>query len=181
MAGPIASRFTAAAMSSNACGADLFNNTLWPDFLALSEGKDKFLCLAPLEAGQTRSLEGLQITAIAINHVVPTVAYIVSDERAAVAFVSDTGPTDEIWQRLNALPRVDAVFLECCFPDSLAWLAERVEAPDARAAGRRGPQADTADSDHRGPYQGAVPRPDHRGVAGAEIAGTGDRRVWEAV
>jgi ribonuclease BN (tRNA processing enzyme) len=103
---------------------DLFNNRLWPDFLALSEGKEKFLGLVPFEAGQTRSLEGLQVTAIAINHVVPTVGYIVADEHAAVAFISDTGPTDEIWQRLNALPRLDAVFVECCFPNSLAWLAE---------------------------------------------------------
>jgi ribonuclease BN (tRNA processing enzyme) len=103
---------------------DLFNNILWPDFLALSEGKDKFLHLAPFEAGQTRILEGLQVTAIAIDHTVPTVAYIVSDQRTAVAFVSDTGLTDEIWQRLNDLPRVDAVFVECCFPNSLDWLAE---------------------------------------------------------
>jgi cAMP phosphodiesterase len=103
---------------------DVFNNRLWPDFLALSEGEHKFLSLEPMEAGQTRSVEGLRITAVAINHVVPTVAYIVSDERTTVAFVSDTGPTEEVWQRLNALPRLDAVFLECSFPNSLTWLAE---------------------------------------------------------
>ena len=102
---------------------DVFNNILWPDFLALSEGKDKFLCLRPFEAGQTRTLDGLQITAIAINHPVPTVAYLVADERAAVAFVSDTGPTEEIWQRINTLTHLEAVFLECCFPNSMTWLA----------------------------------------------------------
>ncbi len=103
---------------------DVFNNSLWPDFLTLSEGTEKFLGLAPLEPGQTRTVAGLQVTAVAINHVVPTLAYIVSDDKARLAFVSDTGPTDEIWQRLNALPRLDAVFLECSFPEELAWLAD---------------------------------------------------------
>src|SRR4051812_19047374 len=34
----------------DACQRDLFNNRLWPDFVALSQTEGKFLELAPLEA-----------------------------------------------------------------------------------------------------------------------------------
>jgi ribonuclease BN (tRNA processing enzyme) len=106
------------------CQRDLFNDRLWPDFIALSRGPTRFLRLAPFEPGQTLELEGLRITAVALDHVVPTVGYIVSDDRAAVAFVSDTGPTEEIWRRVNATPNLQAVFLEATFPTSMTWLAE---------------------------------------------------------
>ena len=49
---------------------------------------------------------------------------IVDDGQAVVAFPSDTGPTEELWEHLNGLKRLDAVFLEISFPDSLAGLAE---------------------------------------------------------
>ena len=107
------------------CQRDLFNNRIWPDFVALSKGSDKpFMKLSAFEAGQTIEIEGVKITSVAVNHVVPTVGYIVSDGRTSIGFVSDTGPTDEIWQRLNKVPDLKAVFLEATFPNNMAWLAD---------------------------------------------------------
>ena len=106
------------------CQRDLFNNRIWPDFIALSQGDRPFLKMTPMEAGESIEIEGVKITAVELNHVVPTSGYIVSDGRASVAFVSDTGPTDEIWQRLNALPDLKAIFLEATFPNNMAWLAD---------------------------------------------------------
>ncbi len=103
---------------------DLFNNRIWPDFVTMSEGPTKFLRLQAVEAGQTLVIDGLNITAVALTHVVPTLGFIVADEKSTVAFVSDTGPTEEIWHQLNQLPRLDALFVECCFPDALEWLAQ---------------------------------------------------------
>jgi ribonuclease BN (tRNA processing enzyme) len=104
---------------------DLFNNRLWPDFIALSKGNDRpFLKLERFEAGQTIELEGLRITAVAVNHVVPTVAFILRDGQGSVAYVTDTGPTEEVWKHLNALPDLRAVFLETTFPNNMAWLAD---------------------------------------------------------
>ena len=42
---------------------------------------------------------------------------------AAILIPSDTGPTEEIWRRANQAPNLKAVFLENCFPDSMAALA----------------------------------------------------------
>jgi ribonuclease BN (tRNA processing enzyme) len=103
---------------------DIFNDRVWPDFIALSRGDKPFVRMARFEAGQTVELEGVRITAVAVNHVVPTVAYILSDGRSSVGFVSDTAQTDDVWQRLNALPDLKAVFLEATFPDNMAWLAD---------------------------------------------------------
>lgn len=103
---------------------DLFNDRIWPDFVALSRGEKPFLRLARFESGQSIEVEGVSITAVEINHVVPTVAFIIADDQCTVGFISDTGPTDAIWQRLNQEPNLRAVFLETTFPNELAWLAE---------------------------------------------------------
>jgi ribonuclease BN (tRNA processing enzyme) len=102
---------------------DVFNNRVWPDFIALSQGERAFLKLVPFEPGETMELDGLRITAVALDHVVPTVGFLVSDGRATVAYVTDTGPTEEIWRRCNAAADLRAVFLETTFPNELAWLA----------------------------------------------------------
>jgi ribonuclease BN (tRNA processing enzyme) len=107
-----------------ACQKHLFNEVIWPDFVALSSGDKPFLRLSTFEAGETIELEGVRVTSVALNHVVPTVGYLLSDGKSSVAFVSDTGPTDEVWRRINALPDLKAVFVETTFPDELTWLAD---------------------------------------------------------
>jgi ribonuclease BN (tRNA processing enzyme) len=106
------------------CQEHLFNEKIWPDFIALSQGDKPFLRLSPFEPGETIDLDGLRVTAVALDHVVPTVGFVVADERSSIAIVSDTGPTDEVWQHINAAPNLKAVFVEATFPDELTWLAE---------------------------------------------------------
>src|SRR5262249_7547504 len=102
---------------------DLFNNRVWPDFLNLGGGRPPYLKLALLEPGRPVAVDHLTVTPVAVNHSVPTFGFVVADETSAVVFPSDTGPTAEIWERVNATPDVRAVFLEATFPDQLAWLA----------------------------------------------------------
>lgn len=106
------------------CRRDLFNDRIWPDFVELSKGDKPFLRLSPFEPGQTLELDGVRITAVALDHVVPVVGYVVADAHSAFAFISDTGPTEEIWKHVNAAPNLKAVFLEATFPSSMAWLAD---------------------------------------------------------
>jgi ribonuclease BN (tRNA processing enzyme) len=103
---------------------DLFNNRLWPDFIALSDPKAPFLRLERIEPGKSVEVEGLRLTPVEVDHVVPTVGYIVEDGTSTVVFPSDTAPTDEIWRRANAFPNLTAVFLEATFPNNYAWLAK---------------------------------------------------------
>jgi ribonuclease BN (tRNA processing enzyme) len=104
--------------------SDVFNNRLYPDFLYISTFRPPYLKLSELRHGQTVEVSGLRITALDVNHVVPTTGYLVDDGHTAALFPSDTGPTDEIWNAANGCPHLKAVFLECTFPNSMAWLAD---------------------------------------------------------
>lgn len=103
---------------------DLFNDRVWPDFFRLSRPEAPFLRVAELKPGIPIELDGLRITPVPVDHVVPTVGFIVEDQAGAVVFSSDTGPTDEIWQRANDLPNLKGAFLEVTFPNELTWLAD---------------------------------------------------------
>jgi ribonuclease BN (tRNA processing enzyme) len=55
---------------------------------------------------------------------VPTVGFIIEDAASAIVIVSDTGPTEDIWDRARQTPNLKAVFLEASFPDDLTRLAD---------------------------------------------------------
>jgi ribonuclease BN (tRNA processing enzyme) len=101
-----------------------FNDQVWPDFVALSGGDRPFLRLVPFEAGQTLDLDGVHVTAVAVDHVVPGLGFVIADADAGLVFVTDTAPTKAVWRAANALPNLKAVFLEATFPDELRWLAD---------------------------------------------------------
>jgi len=115
---------------------DLFNDRLWPDFFALAARNGPFLRGTPLEPLVTVERAGCRVTPVPVAHGPETHGFIVDDGTCSVAFVADSGPTDEIWRQLAARPRLRAVFLECSFPRALAGLAARCGhlAPDTFAA-----------------------------------------------
>jgi ribonuclease BN (tRNA processing enzyme) len=102
---------------------DMFNGRTWPDFVALSEGDVRLLRLERLEPGEPVEIDGLKITPIPVNHVVPTLGFLIEDDHSTVVIASDTAPTDLLWRRANEAPRLDAVFLEAAFPNAMASLA----------------------------------------------------------
>lgn len=103
---------------------DLFNDRIWPDFVRMSQPESPFLKLVPIRAGQTIEVEGLRITPVDVEHLVPTLGMIIEEPGTAVVIASDTGPTESLWSRANAVVNLKAVFLEAAFPDALAWLAD---------------------------------------------------------
>lgn len=102
---------------------DVFNNRLWPDFVELSRHMPPFLKLSRFEPGETREIDGVRIEAIAVNHVVPTSAFLLTDSGGSILMITDTGPTEAVWERANQLTDLRAVFLEVTFPDSMGYLA----------------------------------------------------------
>ena len=65
------------------------------------------------------------MTPVAIDHVIPTFGFIGDDGATAVVFISDTSPTEAIWERARQNPRLRAVVLEAAFPNSMDWLAKK--------------------------------------------------------
>ena len=72
----------------------------------------------PIEADR------LPITPVPVNHVVPTLAYIVRDQAGAIIVAGDTGPTTRLWELARETAGLRAIFLEASFPNSLKRLAD---------------------------------------------------------
>ena len=102
---------------------DLFNDRLWPDFIALSQQLAPFLQVRKFQDGVVVGIPGMTVEPVAVDHVIPTSAFILQEPGTAAAIVTDTAPTHDIWRRLARTPNLRAVLLECSFPDELAGLA----------------------------------------------------------
>ena len=112
------------AETLEAVQAHIFNNTVWPDFIAISKTMPPFLRVLPLEAEKATQAAGLTITPVQVTHVIPTFGFVVSDGESAVIFGGDSGPTERLWEIAHQTPKLHAVFLEACFPNSMTHLAE---------------------------------------------------------
>lgn len=103
---------------------DIFNDRLWPDFIALSRPDDPLVRLQVLAPGQAVEASGLRVTPVEVHHSVPALGFLVEDQHAGVVFSCDTDATEELWNVANACARLKAVFLEVTFPNELEWLAK---------------------------------------------------------
>ena len=68
-------------------------------------------------------VNGLTIRAVHVSHIVPTTGFILEDKKGAIAFSSDTGPTERFWEMVNAVKKLRAVITETSFPNELQDLA----------------------------------------------------------
>jgi ribonuclease BN (tRNA processing enzyme) len=102
----------------------IFNDVMWPDFVFLSKKVHPFLLLYPLDTELPVEADGLRITPVRVNHLVPTFGYVITDDRTAVIVAGDTGPTERLWEVAHQTAGLRAVFLEACFPNSMKRLAE---------------------------------------------------------
>jgi cAMP phosphodiesterase len=103
---------------------DVFNWRVWPDFTTLKIDDRPIVQLVPLEPRHPTDFGGTTVTAIPVNHPVPTVAYMVENGRSAVLFALDTGPTEEIWDVAVRTPHLTTAFIDVAFPDEMSTLAE---------------------------------------------------------
>ncbi len=103
---------------------DIFNWNVYPRFSELKNEFGPVMEYVPIPIGQQFKVAHLTVTAVPVNHIVPTVGLLVSDGKTTVAFSSDTSETEQFWQLLNRAPSVQALLIEASFPDSMAQLAD---------------------------------------------------------
>src|SRR5262249_31066989 len=102
---------------------DVFNDVVYPKFDELSNKHGHVMEYVPFVTGREFSIAHLKVKAVAVNHIVPTIGLLVSDQEVTVAFSSDTAETDEFWQMVNNAKNLDALFIEASFPNSMQELA----------------------------------------------------------
>lgn len=102
----------------------LFNDELWPDFSVIPSPDAPIIRYSEIEPGRVYEVEGLRITPIPVNHLVPTVGYLVEDKHSGFVFTSDTAETDAIYEAANQAKHLDLFITEASFPNEQDWLAE---------------------------------------------------------
>jgi ribonuclease BN (tRNA processing enzyme) len=102
----------------------LFNDELWPDFSVIPSPDNPIIRFSEIEPGQVYEVEGLRITPIKVNHLVPCVGYRVEDAHSAFIFSSDTAETDHVYEVANSTPNLKLFITEASFPNAQDWLAE---------------------------------------------------------
>lgn len=103
---------------------DVFNWTVYPRFAELENEFGPVMQYVPFREGEPFQIAHLTVTAVQVNHIVPTVGLVVSDGEKTFAFSSDTYETAEIWELVNQTPKIDALLIEASFPNDMGQLAE---------------------------------------------------------
>jgi ribonuclease BN (tRNA processing enzyme) len=103
---------------------DVFNWSVYPRFSELKNAHGPVMQYVPFTTGVEFQVAHLRVTAVNVNHIVPTVGMIITDGKSTIAFSSDTAETEDFWQLVNSTPHIDALLIEASFPNSMAKLAE---------------------------------------------------------
>ena len=107
----------------------LFNNDTWPDFTRIPNHLYPSVRFVEIQAETPFTIAGLphgdiEITAVPVNHVVPTVGFVLRQGDSTVIFTSDTGPTERVWEVADAAPDLKAIITECSFPNHMQNIAD---------------------------------------------------------
>ncbi len=102
----------------------IFNWEIYPRFSELTNKNGAVLEYCQFEVGKTFQIKHLKMRAIKVNHRVPTVGFIISDGKSMIALSSDTSKMKGFWKKINKEDKMDAVLVECAFPNRLNGLAK---------------------------------------------------------
>ncbi|MGI8670655.1 MAG: MBL fold metallo-hydrolase [Aridibacter sp.] len=103
---------------------NIFNWDVYPRFSELENDYGIVLKYYPFQTGEEFDVEHLKVKAIGVNHKVPAVGFVISDGNSKFAITGDTAEMDEFWKIVNNEDNLDALLIECAFPDRLMELAE---------------------------------------------------------
>lgn len=101
----------------------VFNWVIYPRFSELKNEYGEVLNYRPFKESEEITIKHLKLKPIEVNHKVPTVGFIISDDNSKIAITSDTANMDKFWDLINIQENLDALLIECAFPNELAELA----------------------------------------------------------
>ncbi len=101
----------------------IFNGAVYPDFFRLPDPGRPVFVTHELQPGREDFLGGLRVIPIAVNHVVPTVGFLIREGEQALVYSGDTYRTDALWQAAKGVIGLKAAFIEASFPNDMRELA----------------------------------------------------------
>ncbi|HXN32791.1 MAG TPA: 3',5'-cyclic-nucleotide phosphodiesterase [Polyangiaceae bacterium] len=100
-----------------------FNNLLWPDFSTIPSRRGATIRYLELTPERSVAIAGFEVRAVRVNHTIDCCAFILRSGNRVLAYSGDTGPTDRLWQVLEATEGLKALLMEVSFPNGEGRLA----------------------------------------------------------
>jgi len=101
----------------------LFNDRIWPDFTRIPTRAAPALVYRVIPEGSYSRVCGLSVKPVRVNHPVFATGFILREPGTSIIYSGDTGPTEAIWKAARRLPDLQAVIVECSFPNALEEVA----------------------------------------------------------
>jgi ribonuclease BN (tRNA processing enzyme) len=102
---------------------DIFNWDVYPRFSNLKNNVGAVLEYKSFNFGDEFQIKHLNFKSVSVNHKVPSAGFVVSDSKKTFAISGDTAEMTEFWEVVNKEEKLDAVLIECAFPDELKNIA----------------------------------------------------------
>ena len=103
-----------------------FNNSIWPDFTRLTGSTQTVpvVQFTKLPEETPTQIGNLSVTAVRVNHVVPSLAFFIANEGQTLLHIGDTGPTENVWAWAQKSPNLGAIVIEASFRNRLQEVAD---------------------------------------------------------
>lgn len=102
----------------------VFNWIIYPRFTELKNDFGEVMSYFPFEFEQKFRVAHLEFKSIQVNHKIPTTGFVLSDRQSKLAITGDTAEMDRFWEVLNREKHLNALLIECAFPNELKDLAQ---------------------------------------------------------
>ncbi len=103
--------------------AHIFNWKVYPRFSELRNQFGKVLEYQTFSKNEEFKIGHLTFRAVEVNHKVPSVGLIINDGNSKIAITGDTTSMSDFWDAVNSEDYLNALLIECAFPNELLQLA----------------------------------------------------------
>jgi len=106
--------------------SSFFNDTIWPDFTRMTSDTQPWPVVAfhSMTEEKPSPIGESIVTMVRVNHVVPSTAFFIENNKKTLLHVGDTGPTERVWVVAKRKGNLSGVVLEASFPNRLQELAD---------------------------------------------------------
>jgi len=103
----------------------IFNNSVWPDFskIPLLQNGKPSIVFKEFQYGETIQIDEVTIKSVKVNHVIPTVGFVITKGDEAVLISGDTYTSEDIWKEINENTKIKTLLIEVSFHSALEQLA----------------------------------------------------------
>lgn len=117
-------RIIATVETAHAIQSHLLNGTMWPDFTTIVGMNSSIATIETLEASKPKTVDELTVLPFSVEHTVPTVGFVISDEKGSILYSADTSELGPVIRQATKAKNLKLVIVEASFPNDLCALAE---------------------------------------------------------